>query len=232
MTAAGGANGSTAADPITVFLLEDHDLVRESVAQLLDLESDLRVVSQTASAADALATIADTRPDVAVLDVRLKDGNGIEICRSIRERFPDVRCLMLTSFSDDRAVLDAAMAGASGFVLKTIRRNNLVETIRLVAGGARLLDDDTVRSCLDRLRASERDDIGRLTPGQTELFELIGSGRSNAQIAEALDLDVATVRNDISVLLRRLGMIRRTEVSSAYQRSHDETDATPRQVGL
>lgn len=222
MTAAGGV----ADDPITVFLLEDHDMVRRSVADLLEMEPDMHVVGESATAAGALQAVAATHPDVAMLDVRLQDGNGIEVCREIRAMHPEVRCIMLTSFSDDRAILDAALAGASGFVLKKIRSNDIVRSVREVAHGAELLDDDTVQDCLDRLRASEAAGVARLTSAQQELFRLIGSGASNLEIARLLDTDIDTVRNDISVLLRRLGMVRRTEVSDAYTRTLRETDGT------
>lgn len=222
MTASG-----VATEPITVFLLEDHDLVRRSVAQLLELEPDMRVVSESATAAGALQAVADSKPDVAMLDVRLQDGNGIEVCRDIRALHPDVQCIMLTSFSDDRAVLDAALAGASGFVLKQIRSNDIVRSVREVAQGRVLLDDDTVQACLARLQASESEGVAQLTDAQRELFRLIGTGLSNRDIARVLDTDVDTVRNEISVLLRRLGMVRRAEVSDAYRRTGGETDATP-----
>ena len=216
MTAAGRIGVPRGNRPIRVLLLEDHDLVRTSVAHLVDLEPDMRVVAQSASATEALELVADTEPEVALLDVR----------------HPDVRCLMLTSFSDDRAVLDAAMAGASGFVLKQIRTSHtIVDSIRDAASGAMLLDEATVDACLRRLEASERAGLAKLTRRQRRLFDLIGSGRSNAQIAEVLDTDLPTVRNDISVLLRRLGMVRRTEVSDAYRRRNGETDATPSEVG-
>lgn len=221
MTAAG-----VTTEPITVFLLEDHDLVRRSVAQLLELEPDMRVVSESATAAGALQAIAETKPDVAMLDVRLQDGNGIEVCRDIRTLHPDVHCIMLTSFSDDRAVLDAAMAGAAGFVLKQIRSNDIVRSVREVAHGAVLLDDETVRACLERLHATESEEVASLNDAERELFRLIGTGRSNREIARVLDTDVDTVRNDVSILLRRLGMVRRAEVSDAYRRTDGETFGT------
>lgn len=224
MTAAG-----VATEPITVFLLEDHDLVRRSVAQLLELEPDMHVVSESATAAGALEAIAETKPTVAMLDVRLQDGNGIEVCRDIRTLHPDVHCIMLTSFSDDRAVLDAALAGASGFVLKQIRSNDIVRSVREVARGAVLLDDETIRACLERLQATEDEGVARLTNGERRLFHLIGSGRTNREIAQVLGTDVDTVRNDVSLLLRSLGMVRRTEVSDAFRRTGVETFGTAAQ---
>lgn len=221
MTASG-----VATEPITVFLLEDHDQVRRSVAQLLELEPDMRVVSESATAAGALEAIAKTKPDVAMLDVRLQDGNGIEVCRDIRSLHPEVRCIMLTSFSDDRAVLDAALAGASGFVLKQIRSNDIVRSVREVARGGVLLDDATIQACFERLQASESEEVASLSTAERELFQLIGTGRSNREIARTLDTDVDTVRNDVSILLRRLGMVRRAEVSDAYRRTSAETIGT------
>ncbi len=207
------------ADPIRVFLVEDHDLVRRSVAQLIEIEPDIRVIGEAATVAMALRAVQDVDPDIAMIDVRLQDGNGIDLCRQIRARCPHVQCIMLTSFSDDRAVVDSALAGAAGFVLKQIRSNHIVDSIRAVAEGQVLLDNDTIQACIGRLKETEAQSVAQLTTAQRELFALIGEGRSNVQIAHMLGTDADTVRNDISVLLRRLGMVRRTEVSDAYLRT-------------
>lgn len=206
-------------DSISVFLVEDHDLVRRTVAQLIEAEPDMTVVGEAATVAGALGALSATRPNIALIDIRLHDGNGIELCREIRARFPRIQCLMLTSFSDDRAVLDSALAGAAGFVLKQIRSNHIVDSIRAIAAGQVLLDSETVHACLRRLRESEARSIAQLTEAQRTLFELIGEGRSNLQIAQMLGTDIDVVQNDVSVLLRRLGMVRRTEVSDAYSRT-------------
>lgn len=206
-------------DPIRVFLVEDHDLVRRSVAQLIDSEPDICVIGEAATVAMALEALTDADPHIAMIDIRLQDGNGIDLCRQIRARCPHVQCIMLTSFSDDRAVLDSARAGAVGFVLKQIRSNHIVDSIRAVAEGKVLLDNETIQACLGRLVETEAQSVAQLTAAQRELFALIGEGRSNVQIAEILGTDADTVRNDISVLLRRLGMMRRAEVSDAYLRT-------------
>jgi DNA-binding NarL/FixJ family response regulator len=145
-----------ASKSITVFLLDDHDMVRRSVAGLLDAEPDIEVVSESANAAGALPAVASSHPRVALLDVRLKDGNGIEVCREIRSAHPEVRCLMLTSFSDDRTIVDAALAGADGVIVKQIRDNDIVRSVRDVASGMTLLDEATVSASMERLRAAEQ----------------------------------------------------------------------------
>ncbi len=214
-------------DPIRVFLVEDHDLVRRSVAQLIDLEPDICVIGEAATMAKALQAVPDVDPHIAMIDVRLQDGNGIDLCRQIRDRCPQVQCIMLTSFSDDRAVVDSALAGAAGFVLKQIRSNHIVDSIRAVADGQVLLDDETIQACRRRLQETEARSIAQLTTEQRKLFALVGDGRSNVQIATTLGIDADSVMSDISVLLRRLGMVRRAEVSDAYLRlsrqrvSHD-----------
>ena len=151
---------------ITVFLLDDHDMVRKSVAGLLDAEPDIEVVGESATAAGALPVVASSAPLVAVLDVRLQDGNGIEVCREIRSTHPEVRCLMLTSFSDDRAVVDSALAGADGLIVKQIRDNNIVRSIRDVASGRTLLDEATVQASMQRLLDAEAD-LARVGDGET-----------------------------------------------------------------
>ncbi len=205
-------------DPIRVLLLDDHELVRRGLVDLLGELPDIEVVAEAGSAAEALAAVATSHPDVAVLDVRLGDGNGIEVCREIRSAHPDVACLMLTSFADDHAVIDAAMAGAAGYVLKQIDGNELVEAIRKVAGGAQLLDRAEVRMRLQRLKDSDEGVLMSLTPQEHRIFELIGDGRSNRQIADEMFLAEKTVKNYVSNLFAKLGIARRTEAAALAAR--------------
>jgi DNA-binding NarL/FixJ family response regulator len=198
-----------------VFLVDDHEIVRRGLADLLDDEADLQVCGEAASAAEALARIPATRPDVAVLDVRLPDGNGVELCRELRARMPELHCLMLTSFSDDEALLDAIMAGAAGFVLKQVLGHDLLAAIRTVAGGQSLLDGRTTAALMNRLRR-QRDDadpLRELSDQERTVLELIGDGLTNRQIAERMFLAEKTVKNYVSHLLAKLGMQRRTQVA-------------------
>lgn len=200
--------------PIRVFLLDDHEVVRRGVAELVNSNDDMEVVSESGSATDAARIVGANQPDVAVLDVRLGDGNGIEVCRDITSNYPNVACLILTSFSDDRALVDAAMAGAKGYVLKQIRGNELVDSIRSVASGATLLDSATVRLCMQRLKNSDEGVIETLTSQEHKIFDLIGEGYSNRQIADELFLAEKTVKNYVSNMLSKLGMSRRTEAAA------------------
>ena len=206
---------------IKVFLLDDHEIVRRGLKELIMTDEQMEVVGETGKAGDALRIVADTRPDVAVLDVRLQDGNGIEICRDIRSQYPETACLILTSFSDDQALIDAAVAGAAGYCLKQIRGNDLISSIRKVAAGGVLLDAASVRMGMARLRASEEGRIATLTDQERRIFDLIGEGFSNRQIADEMFLAEKTVKNYVSNLLAKLDMNRRTEVA-AYAARMDE----------
>jgi two-component system response regulator DevR len=197
-----------------VFLLDDHETVRRGVADLVNAEPDLEVVSEAGTAAETLSVVARSKPDVAVLDVRLEDGNGIEVCREIRSAHPEVACLILTSFADDQAMVDASMAGAAGYVLKQIRSNDLVTSIRKVAAGIQLLDSATVRHGMQRLKGSEAGLVESLTSQEHKIFDLIGEGYSNRQIADELFLAEKTVKNYVSNMLAKLGMSRRTEAAA------------------
>lgn len=199
---------------IRVFLLDDHEIVRRGVADLVNSEPDMQVVSEAATAIDAIRVVGETNPDVAVLDVRLEEGNGIEVCRDIRSDHPEVACLILTSFADDQALLDAAMAGAAGYVLKQIRSNELIDSIRKVAAGTQLLDAATVRMSLHRLKDSDEGKVDGLTEQERRIFDLIGDGYSNRQIADTLFLAEKTVKNYVSNMLAKLGMSRRTEAAA------------------
>ncbi len=205
---------------IRVFLLDDHEIVRRGVGDLLESTGDFTVVGEAANAEQALNRIGAAAPDVAILDVRLPDGNGVEVCREIRSTYPEVRCLMLTSFSDDEALIDAALAGAHGFVLKQIRGNDIVAAARAVAAGKVLLDPAIVKSALARLEAGSTTDrrLTQLTDQERRIFELIGDGKSNRQIADDLYLAEKTVKNYVSNLLAKLGMSRRTEAAAMAAR--------------
>jgi DNA-binding NarL/FixJ family response regulator len=211
---------------IRVFLLDDHEVVRRGLAELLGLESDLEVVGEAGSQAEALHRIPAARPDVAVLDVRLPDGSGVEVCRDIRSSMPDVRCLMLTSYADDEALFDAIMAGASGYVLKDIRGNDLVEAIRAVADGKSLLDPVATQRVLERLRDGQKTDdrLEALTEQERRILDLIGEGLTNRQIGERMHLAEKTVKNYVSSLLAKLGMERRTQAAAFSARLTAESE--------
>jgi two-component system, NarL family, response regulator DevR len=200
---------------IRVFLLDDHEVVRRGVADLLEAEPDLTVVGEASTAAEALARIPAVRPDVAVLDVRLPDGDGVTVCRELRSRMPDLRCLMLTSFADDDALFDAIMAGASGYVLKQIRGTDLVGAVRTVASGQSLLDPRTTAQVLERIRsaAEKKGPVAQLSEQERTVLALIGEGLTNRQIGERMFLAEKTVKNYVSHLLAKLGMQRRTQVA-------------------
>ncbi len=211
----------TQSEPVRVFLLDDHEVVRRGVADMIDATEGLCVVGEAPNASEALRIVKECKPDVAVLDVRLTDGNGIEVCREIRNDFPEVQCLILTSFEDDQALIDAAMAGAAGYVLKRVRGNELLDSIRKVAAGAQLLDQATVRMGLRRLRSSNEGRVASLTPQEHRIFDLIGEGYSNRQIADEMFLAEKTVKNYVSNMLNKLGMSRRTQ-AAAFSARLDE----------
>jgi DNA-binding NarL/FixJ family response regulator len=203
------------ASVLTVFLVDDHEVVRRGVADMLDEEPDLTVVGQASSAAEALARIPALRPQVAVLDVRLPDGNGVELCRDLRSKVPELNCLMLTSFTDEQAMLDAILAGAGGYVIKDIRGMALVSAVRTVGLGKSLLDNRAAAALMARLRASadESGPLAGLTAQERTLLDLIGEGLTNRQIATRMFLAEKTVKNYVSRLLTKLGMERRTQAA-------------------
>jgi len=200
---------------IRVLLVDDHEIVRRGVGDLLEHEPDFEVVGEAASVAEALVRAEQVEPDVAVLDVRMPDGTGIELCRELRSRMPGLHCLMLTSYADDEALFDAIMAGASGFVLKQVLGLDLVNAIRVVGGGGSLLDPRTTASLMDRIRREreEHDPLAALTDQERAVFDLIGQGMTNRQIGEKLFLAEKTVKNYVSHLLSKLGMQRRTQAA-------------------
>jgi DNA-binding NarL/FixJ family response regulator len=206
----------TAQALIKVFLLDDHEVVRRGVASLLETEPDIQVIGEASTAQQALARIPALRPDVAVLDVRLPDGNGVAVCREIRSQMPEVACLMLTSFTDDDALFDAVMAGAAGFVLKQIHGTDLVGAVRTVASGQSLLDPRSTARMMARLRdqASRRDPLAALSDQERRILELIGEGLTNRQIGERMYLAEKTVKNYVSNLLAKLDMQRRTQAAA------------------
>ncbi|SOE29102.1 two component transcriptional regulator, LuxR family [Streptomyces sp. OK228] len=211
---------------ITVFLLDDHEVVRRGVRELLSGEDDIEVVGEAGTAADALARIPAAAPDVAVLDVRLPDGSGVEVCREIRSRNEDIKCLMLTSFADDEALFDAIMAGASGYVLKAIRGAELLSAVRDVAAGKSLLDPVATAQVLKRLRhgggARNDDKLGHLTEQERKVLDLIGEGLTNRVIGERLHLAEKTIKNYVSSLLSKLGMERRSQAAAYVARIQAE----------
>ncbi|MBF4614128.1 response regulator [Curtobacterium sp. VKM Ac-1376] len=197
---------------LRVFLVDDHELVRQGVARIIDAQPDLEVVGEAESVARAVPRIAATRPDVAVLDVRLPDGSGIDLCRTIRSERPDLVCLMLTAFDDDDATRAAVLAGASGYVLKDIRGNNLVAAIRRAAGGAVLFPPEAA----ERVRTAvtpHRSDPDGLTPREEQILGLIVDGLTNRQIGERLHIAEKTVKNNVTVLLGKLHLERRTQAA-------------------
>ncbi|GEC08121.1 DNA-binding response regulator [Streptomyces spinoverrucosus] len=211
---------------IRVFLLDDHEIVRRGVHELLSVEDDIEVVGEAGTAAEALVRIPATRPDVAVLDVRLPDGNGVEVCREVRSRDDTVRCLMLTSFDDDEALFDAIMAGASGYILKAIRGGELPWAVRNVAAGKSLLDPAATARVLERLRDGGEpkgdDRLTGLTGQERRILDLIGEGLTNRQIGERLHLAEKTIKNYVSSLLSKLGMQRRSQAAAYVARMQAE----------
>lgn len=203
---------------IKIFLLDDHEVVRRGVKAALEAEPDMIVVGEASDASKALAEVKLCSPDVAVLDVRLADGNGIDVCREISASCPDVKSLILTSFDSDRALVDAGLAGAAGFVLKEIRSNELINAIRQVAAGRRLLDDAEMRMATRRLRESEQGRLLNLTPQERRIFDLIGEGRTNREIADEMYLAEKTVKNYVSNLFAKLGLSRRAEAAALSAR--------------
>lgn len=200
---------------IRVFLVDDHEVVRRGLFDLLDADPELEVVGEAASVGEALAKIPSVAPDVAVLDVRLPDGSGIELCRELLSDMPELRCLMLTSFTSDEAMLDAILAGASGYVVKDIKGMELAKAIKDVGAGKSLLDNRAAAALMAKLRgAAERSDpLSELTAQERTLLGLLGEGLTNKQIAARMFLAEKTVKNYVSRLLAKLGMERRTQAA-------------------
>jgi two-component system, NarL family, response regulator DevR len=197
-----------------VFLVDDHEIVRRGIAELIAAESDLEVIGEAATAKQAVGRIAATSPDVVVLDVHLPDGSGIDVCREVRSANPSVRCLILTAFDDDEAGYAAVLAGASGYVLKDIRGHNLIESVRAVARGRSLIDPAVARRVAGRVdEVHPGPDELDLTQRERQVLQLIADGLTNRQIGDQLDLAEKTVKNYVSALLAKLGMTRRTQAA-------------------
>ena len=200
---------------LRVFVVDDHEVVRRGVRDLLNAADDMDVVGEASTVAEALARVPAARPDVAVLDVRLPDGNGVELCRELRSRMPALSCLMLTSYPDERAMLDAFMAGAAGFVIKDITGLDLVSAVRTVGAGRSLLDPQAAAVLFAQLRsaAPAADPLEGLTDSERTTLELIGEGLTNRQIAGRMYVAEKTVKNNVSHLLAKLHMTSRTQIA-------------------
>lgn len=217
-----------------VFLLDDHQVVRTGLRALLEPSDDIVVVGEAGTVAEALARIPPTKPNVAILDVRLPDGSGVEVCREIRSSFPETVCLMLTSYADDEALVASIMAGAAGYLLKRVGSTDLLDTIRRAGAGQSLLDPALTERVLERLREGPRVDprLASLTPQERRILDLIAEGCTNRQIAETMFLAEKTVKNYVSNLLSKLGMERRTQAATFAARLNERaenearTDAT------
>ncbi len=211
--------------PLAVFLLDDHEVVRTGLRALLEAGDDITVVGEAGTVADALSRIPALKPDVAILDVRLPDGSGVEVCREVRSADPDIVCVMLTSYADDEALIASIMAGAAGYVLKQIGSIDLLDTIRRAGAGESLLDPALTNRVIDRLREGPAVDprLASLTPQERRILDLIAEGNTNRQIAEEMYLAEKTVKNYVSNLLAKLGMERRTQAATFAARLNERT---------
>lgn len=214
--------GDLVSEPIKAFLCDDHEVVRRGVKDMLEAEGDIVVIGEASNAAEAIARIPALRPQVAVLDVRLPDGSGIDVCREARSAMPELACLMLTSFADDEAMLDAIMAGAQGFVLKQIRGSDLVGAVRTVAAGNSLLDPTATSRVMDRLRRQNASQgrLASLSEQERRVLDLIGEGLTNRQIGERMFLAEKTIKNYVSNVLAKLGLERRTQAAVLSHEVH------------
>ena len=212
---------------LRVFLVDDHEVVRAGLRQLLESGGDVEVIGEAGTVEEAVTRGVALGPDVAVLDVRLPDGDGIEVCRELRSRLPELRCLMLTSFADDEALFAAIMAGASGYVLKQIRGNDLLDAVRRVGAGESLIDPAMTKRVLDRVRNGPAQDerLARLSDQERRVLDLVAEGMTNRQIAERLYLAEKTVKNYVSSMLSKLGMGRRSEAAAYAARLSERDDA-------
>jgi two-component system, NarL family, response regulator DevR len=218
--AGGAAEAGGGQRRISVFLLDDHEVVRRGLRDLLAAESDIDVIGEAGTAELALRLIPTLRPNVAVLDVRLPDGDGVSVCREIRSTLAETACLMLTSYGDDQAVLGAIVAGAAGYVLKQTCGTDLVTAVRTVAAGGSTLDAHATRRVMERLRerAASVDPLSALTEQEKRVLELIGEGLTNRQIAARMVLSEKTAKNYVSTVLAKLGMQRRAQAAAYVAR--------------
>lgn len=216
----------TARSPIRILLVDDHAVVREGLHAILDSEPDLEVVGQAETAEESIRRVALDEPDLVVMDIQLPDATGVDACREIRSRWPDVTVLMLTSFADDEALHAAILAGAAGYILKRIRPNELIDGIRRAAAGESLLDPDVVELVFRRIRGEAPDDplLERLTPQELKVLQLIEQGKTNRQIGEDLFLAEKTVKNYVSNMLAKLGMARRSEAAAYAARRRAQAE--------
>jgi DNA-binding NarL/FixJ family response regulator len=214
---------------IRVFLLDDHEVVRRGIRDVLEAEADIVVVGEAGTAAEARARVPAVKPDVAILDVRLPDDDGVSVCRDLRSTLPDLACLMLTSFGDDEALLSAIMAGASGYLLKQVRGSDIVGAVRIVAAGGSMLDPRMTATVIERLRNPlvGNDPLESLSEQERRVFDHIGAGLTNRQIGEQMFLAEKTVKNYVSAVLAKLGMQRRTQAAALAGRLHESRQ--PRQ---
>jgi DNA-binding NarL/FixJ family response regulator len=212
---------------LRVLLVDDHEVVRAGIKSLLDAQDGITVVGEAGTAEEGIRRVGYDEPDVVVLDVRLPDGSGVEACRDIRSRFPEVKVLMLTSFADEEALMSAILAGASGYVLKRIKGNDLVEDIRKVAAGESLLDSDMTETLFERLRTGPQEDplLSRLSKQERTIVAYIADGLTNKQIAEEMFLAEKTVKNYVSNLLAKMGMNRRSEAAAYVARLEGEQES-------
>jgi two-component system, NarL family, response regulator DevR len=210
---------------IRVFLLDDHELVREGIRSLLESDDEIEVVGEAGTAVDALTRVPLAKPDVAILDVRLEDGDGIEVCRELRSNVPDLACLMLTSFADDEALYSSVMAGAAGYVLKQIKSRDLIEDVKKVAAGESLMDPRAVAKVVERIANPPKTDpaLASLSPQESRILDLIAEGMTNRQIADTMFLSENTVKNYVTGLLRKLKMSSRTEAAIFATKLKTET---------
>ncbi len=214
-----------AGHPIRVFLCDDFEVVRRGVHDLLEAEPDITVVGEAATASSALSLVAELKPDVAILDVRLPESDGVNVCRSIRAKVPGVACLILTAYDDDEALAGAIRAGAAGYLLKQVRGTDLAGAVRAVASGRSLLEPDALAHAMQRMRerAEDSDPLSGLTRREKTIFELVGQGLTNRQIGENLHLAEKTVKNYVSALYVKLGMQRRTQAAALAARTFPRT---------
>jgi two-component system, NarL family, response regulator DevR len=228
-----GSRTVSKAAVMRVFLLDDHEIVRRGLRELIESDDDMEVVGEAATAEEAMTRVPLTRPDVAVLDVRLPDGNGVEVCRDLRSLMPELHCLMLTSFADDEALYSAILAGASGYLLKEVRGIDLLAAIRRVASGQSLIDPALSARVLARLRnteASEDELVARLSAQERNVLALVAEGKTNRQIGESLFLAEKTVKNYVSSILMKMGFARRTE-AAVYVTKLKEHEDRPGHAG-
>jgi DNA-binding NarL/FixJ family response regulator len=206
---------TTRSEALRVYLLDDHEIVRRGIKDLLESSGDIVVVGESGLAAEAARRIPALRPDVAILDGRLPDGSGIDVCREVRSRHPEIKALILTSYDDDEALFSAIMAGAAGYILKQVGGNDFVATVRRVAAGQSMLDPAVTAQVLERLRSGPKADpaLEHLTDQELRILELIGAGMTNRQIAESMFLAEKTVKNYVSSMLAKLGLESRTQAA-------------------